>query len=319
MDKIFNNMFNNPDSNNLHETQWKPCQNQCYPEPQCCPPIIINCSTGATGPTGPQGYPGPTGERGPMGLPGPIGETGPIGPTGPIGATGPTGPKGDTGMSGDTGPQGIPGPIGVTGPTGPTGANGITGPTGATGNTGATGIDGPIGATGPTGANGITGPTGPTGPKGNTGATGVTGTLPYPTSANFASIIDQTLAPNGHYTPVPLTAYTPYYIKLEDDGYTITLQKQGLFAITYCITPTTGANANATVALLLPKNGTPPPILLLSNRQMLTNNTNVTASFVGSFSAGDQLFLGVSSTETVTLSANNKRSANALVEIHQIG
>lgn len=277
MDKIFNNMFSNPDGNNPHETQWKPCQNQCYPEPQYCPPIIINCSTGATGPTGPmgemgptgpQGYPGPTGERGPMGLPGPIGETG------------------------------------------PTGVNGITGPTGPTGLTG---------ATGPTGANGITGSTGPTGPKGNTGATGATGTLPYPTSANFASIIDQTLAPNGHYTPVPLTAYTPYYIKLEDDGYTITLQKQGLFAITYCITPTTGANANATVALLLPKNGTPPPILLLSNRPMLTNNTNVTASFVGSFSAGDQLFLGVSSTETVTLSANNKRSANALVTIHQIG
>lgn len=52
---------------------------------------------------------------------------------------------------------------------------------------------------------------------------------------------------------------------------------------------------------------------------MLINNTNVTESFVGSFTAGDQLFLGVSSTETVTLSANNKRSANALVEIHQIG
>lgn len=291
MDKLFNNMFNN-NTNQQCVSQWTPCQNQCIPDDQCCSPIIINCATGPIGPTGPQGLPGPTGPTGNTGITGPTGNQGPMGPQGLPGITGPTGSTGVTGATGSQGP---------IGPMGPQGLPGITGPTGSTGVTGATGSQGP---------------TGPTGPRGNTGATG---TLPYPTSADFASIIAQTLAPNGHYTPVPLAVYTPYYIKLEDDGYTITLQKSGLFFITYSITPSTGASANASVALLLPKSGTPPPILLLSNRPMTTNNTSVTASFVGSFSAGDQFFLGVNSTETVTLSANNKRSANATVSIHQIG
>ncbi len=48
-------------------------------------------STGATGPTGPRGLPGPTGPQGPRGL---NGVTGPTGPRGLNGATGPTGPRG---------------------------------------------------------------------------------------------------------------------------------------------------------------------------------------------------------------------------------
>lgn len=121
MNNFFENMCNNMNTMS-HQNN---CQNNChgcmwYPGSRCCPPIIINCATGATGPTGPrgpmgpQGYPGPTGEIGPIG---PQGIPGDIGPTGPIGVTGATGPMGETGD---------------TGPTGPTGETGETGPTGAT-------------------------------------------------------------------------------------------------------------------------------------------------------------------------------------------
>lgn len=216
-------------------------------------------------------------------------------------------------MMGATGPTGAAGVTGPIGPTGAAGADGLTGPTGAAGPAGATGATGPIGATGPVGV------TGPTGATGATGPTGATGTLPYPTSGNLYSIVAQTLEPTGYYTPVPLTISTPYYIKLESDGYTITVQKQGLYFITYSITPSAGANANANVALLLPNGGSVPTAFLLSSRPMTTNNTSVTASFVASLPAGEQLFLGVWSSEAVTLPYNSKRWANATVSIVQVG
>ena len=276
-------------------------------------------ATGPTGPAGTTGTTGPTGSTGPAGPTGPTGSTGTVGPTGPTGSTGAVGPTGPTGSTGAVGPTGPTGSTGVTGPTGPTGSTGAVGPTGPTGSTGVTGPTGSTGVTGPTGPTGITGPTGPTGVTGPTGPTGPTGTLPYPTSGNLYSIISQTIAPTGYYVPVPLTISTPYYINLESDGYTITVQKQGLYFITYSITPSTGANTNASVALLLPKGGSVPTALLPSHRPMLTNNTSVTAGFVASFTAGEQLFLGVWSTETVTLPYNAKRWANAILSIVQVG
>ena len=266
----------------------------------CCPPSYRPpancCCPGPQGPQGPQGCPGPQGPRGAVGPQGPKGEPGTMGPVGPIG------------------PQGIMGPTGPTGATGATGA-GVAGPTGATGSTGPTG---PTGATGATGA-GIAGPTGATGSTGPTGPTGATGVLPYPTSGNLYSITAQTLAPTGYYTPVSLTISTPYYINLESDGYTVTVQKQGLYYITYSITPSTGANANANVAVLLPNGGSVPTALLISNRPMLTNNTSVTAGFIATLAAGEQIFLGVWSNETVTLPGNAKRWANATLSIVQVG
>ena len=172
---------------------------------------------------------------------------------------------------------------------------------------------------GPTGPTGPQGPAGPIGPQGPTGAAGPAGAMPAPASADFASTIAQTLAPNGYYAPVPMTIHTPYYVSQEEDGYTFTLQRQGLYFVTYSITPATGANANASVALLQPKGGNPPPALLLSNRPMTANNTGVTAGFVASFAAGEQLFLGVNSSETVTLAANPRGSANATLSIVQVG
>ena len=225
---------------------------------------------------------------------------GPHGPQGPQGCPGPQGPRGAVGPQG---PKGEPGTIGPVGPIGPQGIMGPTGPTGATGATGA-------GVAGPTGATGSTGPTGPT---------GATGALPYPTSGNLYSITAQTLAPTGYYTPVSLTLSTPYYINLESDGYTVTVQKQGLYYITYSITPSTGANANANVAVLLPNGGSVPTALLISNRPMLTNNTSVTAGFIATLAAGEQIFLGVWSNETVTLPGNAKRWANATLSIVQVG
>lgn len=118
---------------------------------------MVRRSTGATGPTGPQGITGPTGVTG---------STGAQGITGPTGVTGPTGQQGITGPTGATGPTGPQGITGSTGATGPTGPQGITGPTGATGPTGPQGITGPTGATGPTGPQGIIGPTGETGSAG---------------------------------------------------------------------------------------------------------------------------------------------------------
>lgn len=99
----------------------------------------------------------------------------------------------------------------------------------------------------------------------------------------------------------------------------MTVQKQGLYFITYSIIPSAGANANANVALLLPKGGSVPPALLLSNRPMTMNNVEVTSAFVATLAAGEQLFLGVYSSETVILSENAKRWANALLSIVQVG
>jgi hypothetical protein len=199
---------------------------------------IDSVTSGATGPTGPQGAAssivGPTGPTGPAG-----GPTGPTGPTGPMSQVqGPTGPTGASSI--------IPGPTGATGPTGPVGPNlnlkgtvatvgnlpasgntvndayivtasgdlyvwsgsawfdvgPIVGPTGATGATGAAST-----VTGPTGAAGATGPTGPTGAAGTNGATGPTGatgaasTVTGPTGATGAT---------GATGPNPATqTYTP--------------------------------------------------------------------------------------------------------------
>lgn len=184
------------------------------------------------------------------------------------------------------------------------------GPMGPRGCPGPQGIPGPEGYPGPQGIPGKTGATGPTGP---------TGVLPYPTFGNFYSIVAQTLEPNQYYTPVPLTISTRYYANLESDGYTITIQKSGLFFITYSITPSAGANANASVALLDPNGGSVPTILLLSHRPMTTNNGSVTTSFVASLPEGQQLFLGVWSNETVVLSENPKRWANVTISIVQVG
>lgn len=238
---------------------------------------------------------------------------GPTGPTGPRGCPGPQGPQGLPGFPGPMGPAGFDGATGATGPAGSTGATGVTGPSGPTGAPGVTG------ATGPTGAPGVTGATGPTGPTGRTGPTGPTGTMPYPTSGSLYSNTAQTLAPSQNYTPVPLTLVTPYYVNLEDDGYTLTVQKQGFYHINYSITPATGANTNSEVAIALPKGGSAPSALLLSVRPMTANNVNVSAGCMASLAAGEQIFLGVRSTETVTLAASPSRVPNATLLIFQVG
>ena len=216
-------------------------------------------------------------------------------------------PTGRTGPTGSMGPTGPTGPIGCTGPAGPTGPTGCTGPTGPTGPTGCTG---PAGPTGPTGCTGPAGPMGPSGPA---------GTLPAPASASLASTTSQTLVPNGHYAPVHLTLYTPRDIRLEEDGCTVTLLRDGLFLINYAVIPSAGANADASAALLLPNRGAVPPVLLLSNRSMPVNGVCATASFVAPFASGDQLFLGVNSAERVILSSHSKRCANASLCILQVG
>lgn len=214
------------------------------------------------------------------------------------------------------GPQGYPGIDGVAGPTGAPGADGAPGVAGPTGATGAPGVAGPTGAPGVTGPTGATGVTGPTGPR---GVTGPTGTLPYPTSGSLYSNTAQTLEPSQNYTPVPLTLVTPYYVNLEEDGYTVTVQKQALYYINYSITPATGANANSEIAIALPKGGSVPTALLLSVRPMTANNVNVSAGCMATLAAGEQIFLGVRSTETVTLSASPTRVPNATLTIFQVG
>lgn len=124
------------------------------------PSLFPSSGSGAQGPQGVTGLPGPTGPaNGPQGQTGLPGSTGPAGPTG-LGVTGPAGPQGQTGLRGPTGLAGPTG-LGVTGPAGPTG---LRGPTGLNGPTGV-GVTGPQGQTG----SGVTGPQGVTGPSG-TGA-----------------------------------------------------------------------------------------------------------------------------------------------------
>lgn len=339
-DDVSSNQSSFPDSMYpAPDSQCHSCNNGCC-NSHCC-------RRGPTGPMGPRGCPGPQGIPGCQGIPGTTGSTGPTGrsvvirstttvgpdepasvidigneslaildfsiPRGATGATGSTGPTGSTGAPGVTGPTGSSGVTGVTGPTGSTGATGVTGPTGLAGSTGNTGPTGPTGVTGATGATGSRGATGPTGPTGPTGA------LPYPTSGSLYSTTAQTLTPTGNYAPVSFKLVTPYYVSLAEDGYTVTVQNQGLYYINYSITPATGANANANVALLLPRGGSTPTAQLLSTRPMTTNNTNLSAGFMATLAAGEQLFLGVRSSETVTLAASPSLVTNATLTIYQVG
>ena len=95
------------------------------------PSLFPSSGSGAQGPQGVTGLPGPTGPAsGPQGQTGLPGPTGPGGPTG-VGVTGPAGPTGLRGPTGIGGPTGV----GVTGPQGQTGS-GVTGPQGVTGPSG---------------------------------------------------------------------------------------------------------------------------------------------------------------------------------------
>lgn len=281
----YNNNFNRNSSNNA-------CNSNCNPFEQRC------CCRGPRGPRGFRGFAGEPGATGPVGMTGPAGVTGPMGPTGPMGITGATGPAGEPGA---TGPMGI---SGVTGPIGPTGVTGATGPAGPTGATGPTGMTGP---TGPAGVTGVTGPTGPTGVR------------PYPVYGTFNSRTAQTLTPTGTYVPVQLIRDGYYQTRLEDDGTTITILEKGVYVVSYVINVSSGANASANVGILNPKGGSLPTLYLSSNRPLNFNNTDVSGSFTGPLSAGDQLALGVYSSQTVELSYNNRYSANASVMVFQIG
>lgn len=194
-------------------------------------------------------------------------------------------------------------------------------PPGANGSCGADWTSGVSGATGASGTSGMSGATGTARSSGvgATGATGATGTLPYPTSGSLYSNTAQTLAASQNYTPVPFMLVTPYYIRLEEDGYTVTVQKQGLYYINYSITPATGANANSQVALAMPGGGSVPTAQLLSIRPMTQNNVNLSAGFMATLGAGEQVFLGVRSTETVTLAESPTRVPNATLTIVQVG
>lgn len=226
------------------------------------------------------------------------------------------GPRGPRGFRGFAGEPGATGPMGITGPTGPTGITGATGPAGVTGATGPMGI---TGVTGPIGATGVTGATGPAGVTGATGVTGPTGIRPYPVYGTFNSRTAQSLSPTGTYVPVQLIRDGYYQTKLEDDGTTITILEKGVYVVSYVINVSSGANASANVGILNPKGGSLPTLYLSSNRPLNYNNTDVSGSFTGPLSAGDQLALGVYSSQTVELSYNNRYSANASVMVFQIG
>lgn len=220
---------------------------------------------------------------------------------------GPRGPRGFRGATGSTGP------VGPTGMMGPAGSTGSTGPMGPMGPIGLTGAMGPAGSTGPTGATGMTGPTGPT------GATGPTGIRPYPVYGTFNSRTAQSLTPTGTYVPVQLIRDGYYQTRLEDDGTTITILEKGVYVVSYTINVSSGANASANVGILNPKGGSLPTLYLSSNRPLNYNNTDISGGFTGPLSAGDQLALGVYSSQTVDLVYNNRYSANASVMVFQIG
>lgn len=324
-DTISSNQSNYPDP--VYPTP----DSQCHSCNNCCSSSHC-CRRGPTGPMGPRGCPGPQGVPGCQGIPGTTGPTGATGRGVVIRSTTTVSPDepasvidiGNESLAildfsiprGATGATGATGSTGAAGATGSTGATGITGPAGPAGSSGATGNTGPTGATGATGATGSRGATGPTG---STGPTGPTGTLPYPTSGSLYSTTAQTLAPTENYAPVSFKLVTPYYVSLAEDGYTVTVQNQGLYYINYSITPATGANANANVALLLPRGGSTPTAQLLSTRPMTANNTNISAGFMATLAAGEQLFLGVRSTETVTLAASPSLVTNATLTIYQVG
>lgn len=321
---------------------------ECYDPCKCC----CCCEQGPTGPTGATGVadtiqindtftadPGFAAEVRdigfasnhvldfviPRGATGATGNMGPAGPQGGIGPIGPQGPTGATGATGSTGLQGPQGIIGATGPMGLTGNTGATGPQGLQGNTGATGVTGSTGSTGATGAQGLqgnTGATGPTGSTGSTGPTGPTGTIPYPAYGVFSSRIAQSLAPTGDfaYVPVQLTRDNYYQMQIEADGSTITFLERGVYVIIYNIVITSGASVFANVGILLPRDGSSQPAMLsTSNRALNQNNTMVTGVSIGPHEAGEHIALGVYSANTVELSDNSRRSANAAVSVFRIG
>ena len=275
---------------NLQETSTEANKNYCS----------IADSTRPAGLTGPAGPTGPTGLTGPAGPTGPTGLTGPAGPTGPTGLIGPTGPTGPTGL---TGPAGPTGPTGLTGPAGPTGPTGLIGPAGPTG---------PTGLTGPTGPTGLNGPAGPAGPAGKP--------APRPAYAAFHSTQSQTIpaaAPNA--APVSITSDILNDIRLEEDGITITFLRTGLYHISYGIIATSAAGPDASIGIYESKHGTPAPAAAASIRPLLTGNREVNGTFMSTYSSGDTIFLGISSSNPVTLFTNTTESAvNAHITINSL-
>ena len=220
--------------------------------------------------------------------------------TRPAGLTGPAGPTGPTGL---TGPAGPTGPTGLTGPAGPTGPTGLIGPAGPTG---------PTGLTGPTGPTGLNGPAGPAGPAGKP--------APRPAYAAFHSTQSQTIpaaAPNA--APGSITSDILNDIRLEEDGITITFLRTGLYHISYGIIATSAAGPDASIGIYESKHGTPAPAAAASIRPLLTGNREVNGTFMSTYSAGDTIFLGISSSNPVTLFTNTTESAvNAHITINSL-
>lgn len=142
---------------------------------------------------------------------------------------------------------------------------------------------------------------------------------PTPAFGNFASTSAQFLTPSVNYTPVTLSAISSSGVTLEDDNYTVTVQRSGLYQISYSVTPASGANANASAAVLLPGNGNPPPTLPLSVRPLTVNGSAATATFLANLTAGERLFLGIRSTENVILNASPSGAPNATLTLLQVG
>ncbi|KAI4876762.1 hypothetical protein NFI96_017996, partial [Prochilodus magdalenae] len=142
---------------------------------ECC---NVTCScTGAIGPMGRRGFPGPKGFPGLRGHPGYPGEEG------GMGGRGLPGLNGTQGHQGCPGRRGLKGSIGYTGNRGEggeIGVNGVDGDQGETGISGAPGSNGEQGRPGIKGVRGTPGPKGDRGVRGDPGTPGADSSLPGP-------------------------------------------------------------------------------------------------------------------------------------------
>ena len=138
-------------------------------------------------------------------------------------------------------------------------------------------------------------------------------TCPRPAYAAFHSTQSQTIpaaAPNA--APVSITSDILNDIRLEEDGITITFLRTGLYHISYGIIATSAAGPDASIGIYESKHGTPAPAAAASIRPLLTGNREVNGTFMSTYSAGDTIFLGISSSNPSHCYQYDRKCGNAI-------
>ncbi len=157
---------------------------------------------------------------------------------------------------------------------------------------------------------------------GPTGATGPAGTAenPVPGFGNFYSNTAQTIFSGATYGPINLSADYANVAHVSEDGFSLVIDREGLYLVGFGIIPQSGAGNGASLAVIQPALGSPPPAISASIRPVITNMSETGGQFLAYFNACDSIYLGVRSDTPVTLFAGTGDTAvNAYLSMAYLG